>query len=182
MFGNYIGDGIRTMRRHPYSDGVQKGIALHRFIDEFTDGHALVVSLRTQLYPTQRKFSGVVVDVLFDHLLAVHWSQFANVELEAFASNAYKRLQQHPEPMPERSAGFFRYMVDRNILVGYRHLSVVQSVFEGMDHRTKYKSHMALAVDDFQRMAPEMNEAFLSFFPELQSAVIAWINHSTKKS
>jgi len=37
LVGNMLADYIRNRERHLFSEGIQKGIALHRAIDTFTD-------------------------------------------------------------------------------------------------------------------------------------------------
>ena len=39
LVGNMISDFVKGKKKFDYSPGVQKGIALHRAIDNFTDYH-----------------------------------------------------------------------------------------------------------------------------------------------
>ena len=86
MFGNYIGDGVKGSDLSRYSENVQRGIRFHRFIDSFTDDHLLVRDAKKFFYPSQAKFSGVVVDVLFDHLLALNWGKICQARIELFCA------------------------------------------------------------------------------------------------
>ena len=39
LTGNMISDFVKGKKKYDYPPGIQKGIALHREIDEFTDAH-----------------------------------------------------------------------------------------------------------------------------------------------
>ena len=55
-----------------YPETIQKGILLHRKIDDFTDHHPDLKNV-TLLFPQFRHYSRVIVDMFFDHFLAAQW-------------------------------------------------------------------------------------------------------------
>ncbi|MEX2596464.1 MAG: ACP phosphodiesterase [Salibacteraceae bacterium] len=174
MFGNYIGDGVKGSDLKRYPKEVIRGIRLHRFIDSYTDAHELVLEAKKIFYPTQAKFSGVVVDVLFDHMLALHWKAHHPQSLNTFAQRCYGIVGRKQELMPARSQRFFYFMLQHNILEGYAELMTIKHVFKGMDSRTKYTSNMldAVNIDDQKRAA--LKHYFDGFFPELINATHQW--------
>jgi acyl carrier protein phosphodiesterase len=174
MFGNYIGDGVKGSMLEAYSHGVQRGIRFHRFIDTFTDANKLVLEAKKMFYPSQSKFSPVVVDVWFDHLLAQRWEEYSATQLHEFATRCYQIIDRHPEPMPDRSAGFYRYMVSNNILQGYAKREGILKVFRGMDSRTKFNSNMADSLTVVEKQNDKMNDLFAEFFPELMKVCAQW--------
>ncbi len=174
MFGNYIGDGVRGRDLSRFSENVQRGIRFHRFIDTFTDQHDEVTRAKTLFHETQNKFAGVVVDVLFDHVLANKWQQFHEVDLDAFAEKCYRTVGQHLQLMPVRSARFYEYMVSRNALKFYASAKGVEQVFRGMDSRTSYSSNMSEAITRLEEVRPEFEAHFERFFPQLVEATTIW--------
>jgi acyl carrier protein phosphodiesterase len=50
-----------------FSGNIQKGIELHRNIDEFTDNHPVTKKAMEIFRPAYRLYSGPIVDILFDH-------------------------------------------------------------------------------------------------------------------
>lgn len=178
MFGNYIGDGIKGKDLSQYSDNVKRGIQFHRFIDTFTDQHSLVQEAKKRFYKSQRKFSGVVVDVLFDHILAKQWTDHADEQLFQFAQQCYSTIEKHPEPMPLRSERFFHYMVSNNILEGYASVSGIERVLMGMDSRTAFDSNMVNSISDYMRHKPELHAIFTEFFPQLINATKQWLKEN----
>lgn len=43
IVGNYIGDSLRGVNTKNFSERVQMGIKLHRFIDDYTDHHPVFI-------------------------------------------------------------------------------------------------------------------------------------------
>lgn len=174
MFGNYIGDGVRGRDLSRFSENVQRGIRFHRFIDTYTDQHEEVLQAKTLFHETQNKFAGVVVDVLFDHVLANKWQQFHKLELNAFAEMCYETVGKQKHLMPIRSARFYEYMVSRNALKKYASPTGVEQVFIGMDSRTAYPSNMSLAVQRLEEVRSDFEAHFERFFPQLVEATTTW--------
>ena len=58
---------------------------LHRRIDAWTDAHPAVLELPRGLGPPRRRYSGVILDVLFDAMLLRNWCRYRAKPLTQFA-------------------------------------------------------------------------------------------------
>ena len=76
MLGNFIADAVKGKQVELYALGVQNGIRLHRAIDTFTDAHPVVRQTKAHLYAGYSKFAGVILDIYFDHFLAIGWANY----------------------------------------------------------------------------------------------------------
>ena len=56
LIGNLISDFVKGKKKFDYSTGIQKGIALHRAIDQFTDDHAITQSAKLFFKPAYRLY------------------------------------------------------------------------------------------------------------------------------
>ena len=56
IFGNFIGDAIKGRAHETYSEGIQKGILLHRFIDSYTDTHDYYLESKRKFYGIPESF------------------------------------------------------------------------------------------------------------------------------
>src|SRR5262245_37378391 len=65
------------------------GAECHWRIDAFTDSHPVFRRSMARLTPPHRRFGGVLMDLFYDHFLAVDWSSHASVPLEQFAQSVY---------------------------------------------------------------------------------------------
>ena len=68
--GNFIADHIKGKKYQAFSQGIQKGILLHRQIDSFTDNHEIVRKSKRRLHERYGLYRGVIIDIFYDHYLA----------------------------------------------------------------------------------------------------------------
>ena len=71
MVGNFIADRVKGKQYLNFPQEVQQGILLHRSIDSFTDEHPVSKIIRKELFPAHRHYSSVLVDMFYDHFLAL---------------------------------------------------------------------------------------------------------------
>lgn len=165
--GNFIADGIRGKKYKMYPIEVQKGILLHRQIDTFTDGHPTVRQSTKRLHENYGHYSGIIVDILYDHFLAKNWSRYSDVPLEDYAENFYQILTDNIEILPQRILKMIPHLISGNWLVSYATKDGIAKVLDGMNKRTKNRSQMNLATKELDLFYEEFEAEFTSFFEEL---------------
>ena len=84
MYANIFGDFVKGKDLSMYPEKIQKGILLHRTIDDYIDHHPKVVELIHHLYGPLPKIAGIAVDLYFDHLLGQQWDNYSDIELTTF--------------------------------------------------------------------------------------------------
>jgi len=172
--GNFIADGIRGKKYLKYPRDIQTGILLHRQIDTFTDAHKTVRLSTKRLHKNYSHYSGVIVDILYDHFLAKNWSKYCNLPLAEYVDNFYESLENNFEILPKRIQKLMPYMIADNWLLSYASIEGITKVLEGMNRRTQNRSQMNLAVNELQEFYNEFEDEFTCFFDEL-------INFSSQK-
>jgi len=175
--GNFIADGIRGKRYKKYPIDIQKGILLHRNIDTFTDAHPTVRLSTKRLHKNYGHYSGVIVDILYDHFLAKNWSQYSDVPLTDYIDNFYNLLEDNFETLPLRIQKMMPHMIADNWLLSYAKIEGIQKVLDGMNRRTQNKSGMHTATLELKEFYAEFEEEFTSFFEELRSFSKEKLNH-----
>lgn len=171
LVGNFIADHVKGRKIDDYPERIQYGIRMHRAIDSFTDQNPIVRKSILRLRPVYSKYAGVIVDMYYDHFLALHWSQYSSESLLTFTTNSYAILQKHSEFLPARSLRTLTYMSADNWLMAYATMEGMQQAFNGMSRRTVFVSGMENAVTDLVRNYPSYREEFNEYFPELQQFV-----------
>ena len=167
IIGNFIADNIRGKRYQNYPVGIQKGILLHRQIDSFTDSHPTVRQSTKRLHKNYGHYSGVIVDILYDHFLAKNWSDYSSIKLDLYTTRFYDLMMSNYDDLPERTRNMLPYMISGNWLLNYAKIEGIQDVLNGMNRRTKFRSNMNLATRELIQYYSEFESEFTSFFEEL---------------
>lgn len=165
--GNFIADGIRGKDYKKYPIEIQTGILLHRQIDTYTDAHPTVRKSTKRLHKKYGHYSGVIVDILYDHFLAKNWSSYSEIPLETYIDDFYDMLNDNFEILPLRIQKMMPYMVADNWLLSYASIEGITKVLEGMNRRTKNRSKMNFAVNELKEFYEEFENEFTLFFDEL---------------
>jgi len=169
LVGNLISDFVKGKKKFNYAQGVQKGIALHRAIDTFTDGHEATKLAKNVFRPHYRLYSGAFVDVVYDHFLATDSSEFSEETLESFSENVYDILDRHIDYLPERFTRMFPYMKLQNWLFNYRTKWGTEASFGGLVKRARYITESETASSLFEEHYKTLHECYKMFFPEVKS-------------
>ena len=165
--GNFMADSIRGSQYLDYPNSLQKGILLHRHIDSFTDSHPIYRKSKHRLHEKYGHYSGVIMDIAYDHFLAKNWSKYSNEKLEDYAADFYQLMQDNYEILTERVKGMLPYMIGRNWLVSYTTIAGLEMILFQMDYKTKHRAHMQEAIVEIQDFYTEFESEFFQFFEEL---------------
>jgi acyl carrier protein phosphodiesterase len=170
LVGNFMGDFVKgKIALQNFEPAIIKGIELHRSIDEFTDSHPVVTKSKNRLRPKYRHYSGVIVDVFYDHFLASDWTAYSDVPLEKFATQSYATLQSFASILPNELTHMMPYMINGNWLVSYQQTAGIHRALSGMARRTPYTSKMDEAVNDLNLYYEDFKLEFHEFFPQLKT-------------
>jgi acyl carrier protein phosphodiesterase len=170
--GNFMADSIRGHDYEKYQVDLKKGILLHRAIDSFTDMHPIYRQSKHRLHEKYGHYSGVIMDIFYDHFLAKNWSKYSLVDLEDYAENFYLLLKNNFDVLTEKVKGMMPYMIARNWLVSYSTIAGLEMILFQMDHRTKNRVAMHQSITELQLYYTEFENEFTLFFEELRQHCI----------
>jgi len=168
IFGNFIADAVKGKSYLKYRNDIILGILLHRRIDVFTDRHPIVKNSKSIIREHFGKYSGIVVDIYYDHFLARNWEHYHYDELSKFSTKVYFILAQRFLLLPTRVRRMLPFLIAQNWLSGYANLNDLQRVFNGMDRRTNYISGMGKAVEVLEENYELLYSDFKDFYRELE--------------
>jgi acyl carrier protein phosphodiesterase len=168
ILGNFIADSIKGNKYLKYPPGVQHGILLHRKIDQYTDTHPIVKKSTAKLHKNYHHYSGVIVDIYYDHFLASQWAEFSQLPLEEFVADFYKLLQKNFDLLPTTVQQFLPYMIADNWLLSYASMEGIHRILYQMNQRTKNVVQMDRAIFDLEQQYDDFKNDFGNFFPQLQ--------------
>jgi acyl carrier protein phosphodiesterase len=148
----------------------------HQTIDKITDSHEILEPLRVYLRPNFRKTTPIIVDMMLDHHLAIHWSKYHSVDLEEFAKNTYSFMHEFSEmELNERMEKTIYWMTKHNWFVSYRTEKGIMRALEGMSQRIRFNNpiydNRHTIPDTTVRFEAEL-EQFIRYLTELDSLKI----------
>lgn len=169
--GSMLGDFVKGDASREWSGELLEGIELHRRVDTFTDSHAAFRRTRDRLDPRLRRYAGIVVDILWDHVLARDWDEYDDEPLRTVADGMYHDLMRAAPVLPEGMLRFVRYALATDVFWAYRTVDGIDRVMKGVSRRLTRENpiHEAAAeiaaqgdalADDFREFAAALRTEF----------------------
>jgi acyl carrier protein phosphodiesterase len=168
MVGGLLGDFVKGPMKGERPIAIEQGIQLHRAIDVYVDQLPEMRTAVNRFSPPFRRYGGIIVDIVFDHLLATKWSQFHDTSLPAYATTFYNHLLNHYDVLPDNARRF----ADNAPGIGLLERYAEQDAIELALHRvsTRLQKHVPLdqAVPQIENDLSLLNNEFDQLFPQLQ--------------
>lgn len=171
QIGQIAGDfakGLVLAELHPE---IVRGVRLHRRCDTFTDSHPNVLRGKELMTGPYRRYAGLVLDLYYDHLLAVHWAEISGGDLREDADAVYASLERHQVHWTSGMERFTRYLIDTDMLYRLAEPEVMEVGLKRIASRLRRQVDLTPAIEQVLLEAEEHRALFLSFYPELQQAV-----------
>lgn len=178
LAGNMISDFVKGKTKFNYPAGIQKGIALHRAIDEFTDVHPATKKAAAFFRPAYRLYSGAFVDIVYDHFLALDTNAFkAPGDLQNFTTVVYETLEEKISSVPPNFQKIFPYMKQHNWLYNYRYREGIEKSFGGLVRRATFMNESDTAFAVFNKNYNELQQCYSIFFPSLKKFAALYLDN-----
>ncbi len=167
--GNFMADSMHGNNFEGLPSGVIKGIRLHRKIDSYTDSHPVYLTSKHRFRKDFDKYSGVLMDIIYDHFLAKNFERYSTIPLQDYVNNIYEILKNNFNVLPENAKRFYGYMTERNILYHYSTLEGIETVLTHLSHRIRHRYELQTAIPILKKEYDEIEEEFFVFFDDLSA-------------
>lgn len=167
IIGNYIGDYVKGRDYLNYPDKIRKGIIMHRHIDGFTDSHPVVH--RSKIYFTKKyhKYSGVIIDILYDHFLTRTWDIFSRRPIESVTYNFYMAMVNNFEILPDNVKEMLPSFIINNWIETYQTIPGIRKVLKTLSKRSTLPSETGFAIRELKKNYSALEDDFMEFFPDI---------------
>ena len=170
--GNLLGDFVKgrvgRYEQPGVTDRLRTGIQMHRAIDAFSDRHPAVHRSKRILSEEYGRLSGVIIDVLYDHVLARRWTEHHHRPLDEYTQEIYRALQSNLHRIPSAVHPLVNSMTRHDWLQGYASPLGIERALQGMARRRPVAASIGTAgrllADHFDRFSADFDE----FLPELR--------------
>jgi len=171
MVGNLLPDFTKQISEKEYSREVLQGVELHRFIDAYTDSHPIFKESRKRISTERRRFSAVLIDIFYDHFLAINWEQYSDDSLLESTQFYYTQLAQAEMLMPPRLTDAIKRMPKIDLLYNYRTLKGIEHAVNRVSQRIRFENNLHGGIVELENNFVELEADFHLFFSDLQKAV-----------
>lgn len=169
--GNFIADDIKGSNYKKYPEKIAMGVIIHRAIDTFADSHHIYSLGKARLIEKYGHYSGIVLDVFFDHFLSLHWKEFSDQNFKAYCRNFYLNLALHTKILTRRSRFIMPYIIIRDWLGSYVEIENIVSVLARMSRRTSLPPESDFAKKVFLENYESYQKEFFEFMPQIIAMV-----------
>lgn len=181
MVGNLAADFVKGADVEKLPPGVQAGVRQHRAVDAFTDRHPAVMRSIARIGKTWGWFSGIIIDVYYDHVLARDWERYTEVPLREFVDHAHRVIREHAAFMPEEARGYALRFVETDRMMSYAAPdgSGVEEALRRLSDRIAARMPrravpLNRAMPDLRAAHPELAADFHEFFPDAIRLAAGW--------
>ena len=165
--GAMLGDFVKGPLPAGLPAPVASGVELHRRIDSFADTHPAFHRSRTRVSPQRRRYAGIMIDMFYDHFLALHWESFSGEPLEDFAAGIYELMSDHTALLPPRLAHILPYMREQDWMSSYRSPDAIATALDRMaERRLTRPNGLAGSAAELEGRYGEFEQDFVAFFPD----------------
>ncbi|MCR3967658.1 ACP phosphodiesterase [Aeromonas veronii] len=168
LTGNLLGDFVKGTLPTGLAAHFDEGIWLHRKIDAFTDSHPEHKAAVACFEAPWRRFGAIVVDMIYDHWLSLHWGLFSTEPLPRFLQRSYEQLLADHPRLPDGLPLPLKRMAEQNWIASYRHREGLGQALNGIGRRLRRPVQLGealLTLDESQWQTCEAG--FLRFYPAL---------------
>jgi len=165
--GNFLGDWVKGSDYLNYPEDIRTGIMLHRNIDGFTDKHPIVHLSAVRFQSRYLRYSGVIIDILYDHFLASYWKDFCDIPLHDYVNKMHNLILNHFEILPERLKNYLPGFMNERWIERYATLEGIRDVLETMSKRTSLPKETEFAISVIQAYYRDFRHEFFDFFGQI---------------
>ena len=168
--GGFLGDWLKgPLHLHAphWPAPVLEGVALHRQIDAWVDQQHEVAAAVACLGPRYRRLAPPVIDIVFDHFLARHFSHYHAQPLSQFSQQLHAQLARHQLQMPAGAQRFLARARERRLFERYAERETFLQVVLSLQHRLSRPALLDGIDAPLEQHYAELERQFHQLYPRL---------------
>jgi len=174
IVGGVTGDWIKGPLPGALPPDLAQGVALHRAIDDFAETHPAFIRSRARVSQARKRYSGVLVDIFYDHLLAQNWADAHHSPLHAYCGEVYALIRDRLHDLPAASHPALNLMASEDWLTSYARIEGIASVMGRMSRRARQPNPFAGSEQEFLADAAGFTADYGQWFDDAQAYCREW--------
>jgi acyl carrier protein phosphodiesterase len=175
LVGGFLGDFVKGRIPAEMPQPLARGVKLHRRVDAYS-GQQPQIRLSCDRFPPElRRIAPILVDIIGDHLLARHWTEFHSDPLDTFTTTTYQAVATHSNWLSESGVRFLDYARDRDLLAAYQDWSVISSALRSITRRLDKTELNPVMEATTTGLLDDLEVDFLEYFPDMIDHATDWV-------
>lgn len=175
LTGNFMGDFVKGRLGDDYPPRLRRGMELHRRIDSFAQNQPQFNRSRLRLSRDFGLYRGILVDLYYDHFLAVTWNDWSPETLDDYLHRVRRIVEERRSCLPERLQGILPVIFE-DMIPSYREIEGIGAALARMSRRVKRENPLAGGGSELIRHYEGLHEDFLEFLPAALEFVKETVN------
>lgn len=180
LAGAFLGDFVKGPIPATLPKELQEGIRLHRHIDSISNQMEEMRSTYWRFGTELRRVAPILLDLVADHILALHWERYGEGKLLDFTRDCYRAIAEFGVPSSARE--LYLHTVKNDLWSDYADVDVIVRIMKGILKRLG-KDQFADGLSVVERDLSMFHEDFRNYFPILEQQVNSWrqseLSHSS---
>jgi len=169
LCGNMMGDFVKgdvLLSGLPLR--IQEGIKRHRKIDRVCDSRTSFKEMKKLFSPVIGHFKGVLVDIVLDHFLAIHFTKFHPLSLVDFSTQCYEKIESQSDYFTSDFKRVFYFMKRDNFFVQNLELENILELLKSIERRSEKAKELHVGYEDIKKKYKEFERLFFQFMEEMR--------------
>ena len=167
QIGNFLGDWVKGSDYMQYSEDVRTGILMHRNIDSFADRHPILMTGASRFKSRYKRYSGVIIDILYDHFLANNWKDFSPISLREYVNRFHNVILNNFGLLPARLQNILPGFMNERWIERYATIEGIRDVLDTMSKRTSLPNETEFAITVLEAHYKDFRHEFFDFFGQI---------------
>lgn len=146
LTGNLLGDFVKGSQLSFLPVELELGIRLHRGIDSFTDAHPVCQQFKSE-FTEMRRYAGVGLDILFEHLLAKQLDTKYQTLCTSFYQVLQAELALYGATLPEKYLIKTSRIINENWFASYSHQQGIELALHNTGKRFRNAVPLEILMD-----------------------------------
>lgn len=165
LTGNFMGDFVKGRIGDAYPPLLRRGLQLHRSIDSFAHTEPSFNRSRLRIDGSFGLYRGVLIDLFYDHFLAVTWNEWSKEPLDQYLRRVRRIIQGNYRHLPERLRSILP-IVFEEMIPSYLDQDGIATALKRMSRRVRRENPLAAGGEELKRHYLGFGEDFREFLPE----------------
>lgn len=168
--GNFAGDSYKGHLKNfsHLPTHILNGIALHRYIDNYTDSSPWIKSVGKRFQQAGiTKVAYIASDILLDHYLTKNWEQYSPLELDDFINLIYQETDKNLMHLEKDFCFMYSKLKEFRWLYHYKTEKGIDQVLWQFSQRLGFKNDLSRCMSIYQAQKIAFDKDFEAFMTQI---------------